>query len=301
MPPKNVAKRATRRGCGAKVLKPVTSKPKTVETEKRKAASSMPSNQHKLPPTVVSALDENVIADHLETFLMADDNKDKCIVMHAILDGLHLYVFPPSAKLNRNWYTVVTAGVSGVKMNVPTGITPDAATGNDFSRCELMCYLPADWKIPLCLPPKSEEDRRNSWPFDMLRSLGGYILNTKAWFSHDHGVPSLNREQPGMPFADNTVLANMITLEPVLESPEFAPIDVHGVKVNMLLCVPLTTAEAQWKVEVGAANSIYHIVGDRRVDPSIAVDYVIDASRQCAVERGYRRRLEEQTDSEESD
>lgn len=92
------------------------------------------------------AVDENAIADHLESYLQADDNKDGCTVFSAILGGIHLFVFPPSQILKRNHYTVVSMGISGTKMKVPE----DVSDPNLWSRCELICYLPANWvlKVP---------------------------------------------------------------------------------------------------------------------------------------------------------
>lgn len=239
------------------------------------------------------ALDENFLADHIEKYLQADDNKKSATVFSAVLGGIHVYVFPPSKILKRHWYTLVTMGVSGTQMKVPERIdNPEA-----FERCELMCYLPADWAFP---PHSSmadqEEDAQvqRAWPIDMLRSVGYYIVNTQAWFSQDHGVPSLTSDTPGAPFASNTKLSAMVTLDPcAIEDDAFNPVFCNGKQVNFLLCVPVTAAEAQWKREVGVADSVWYFIGDRRVNDEIPVDYVIDAQRPCCVEDlGYREKTE---------
>jgi hypothetical protein len=93
------------------------------------------------------ALDENVIADHLERFLRAEDNQAGCRVFHSVLGGIHLYCFPPSDQLQRNHWTVCTMGVSGTRMKVPDEIED----GEMYARCELMSYLPADWHFPAAL------------------------------------------------------------------------------------------------------------------------------------------------------
>jgi hypothetical protein len=93
------------------------------------------------------ALDENAIADHLERFLQAEDNKAACRVFHNMFGGIHLYCFPPSEQLQRNYWTVCTMGVSGTRMKVPD----DIEDGDQYARCELMCYLPADWHFPAAL------------------------------------------------------------------------------------------------------------------------------------------------------
>ncbi len=47
----------------------------------------------------------------------------------------------------------------------------------------------------------------------------------------------------------------------------------------------MTTAEARWKREVGASESIHYIVGSKDIGgDGVMVDYVIDPKRPCAVE-----------------
>lgn len=71
---------------------------------------------------VCHALDENVLADHLEQYLEAPDNKDRNFVFSAPLGGTHVYCFAPSEVLERNYWTLVTMGMSGTKMEVPEGV-----------------------------------------------------------------------------------------------------------------------------------------------------------------------------------
>jgi len=151
------------------------------------------------------ALDENQIADHLEKYLMANDNASKTIVYSDMFrNGVHIYVFPPSKQLNRNYYTLVTMGMSGTRMKVP----PDIENAEHYAHAELMCYLPPSWKLPTMLTGKplsgaketdglagleAEDDSKNvsSWPFEMLRSLAGYVMDTGAWFGEGHGIPRI--------------------------------------------------------------------------------------------------------------
>lgn len=73
-------------------------------------------------PTSMLALDENIMADHLEQFLEAEDNKQRNFVFSSPLSSGHVYCFAPSAILNRNYWTLVTMGMSGTRMNVPSDI-----------------------------------------------------------------------------------------------------------------------------------------------------------------------------------
>jgi hypothetical protein len=145
---------------------------------------------------------------------------------------------------------------------------------------ELLCYLPANWEMPNALAgPITPQN----WPFEMLRSLCSYVGRTHAWLSYDHGIPNLVREGT---FAEGTKLASTVLLRPCNEAESFGSLAIlpQNVFVNFLLVVPVTLAEADWKRRVGAANSIYFMVGDKENDPEIAVGYVIDPLRPCAVE-----------------
>ena len=118
----------------------------------------------------------------------------------------------------------------------------------------------------------------------MLRSIGNYVSTTGAWISHMHGIPNLYSNPPGQTFYEGTKLAAMLLLEPVMPEP-FLQKTVGENVVRFLMVVPLTQAEAQWKRDVGAANSIFYVLGDKQSHPdSIVIGYVIDPLRPCAVE-----------------
>ena len=233
-----------------------------------------------LPPDQVNtvAVDENVIADHLEKYLQAEDNKNSSKVFHSVLGGIHLYCFPPSQILQRNYWTISTMGISGTKMNVPRDISEPSM----FERCELILYLPGTWELPAALG--GPLDAKN-WPFELLRSIATYVGRTQAWISYDHGLPNLLSDPPGNKFLPNIDLTHLILLEPVFEEEGFASvITPEGHRVNLLVVIPLTAAEAAWKREVGAQNSIHYIVGSKAMGgDNVAVDVVIDPHRPCAV------------------
>lgn len=145
-----------------------------------------------------------------------------------------------------------------------------------------MCYLPPDWKFPAAL--NGDMITAESWPVDMLRSLSQYVQATGSWVAEDHGIPNLFAEVSGPTFTPNTKLSHMILLNPANEEDDFGVVFVHGSFVNFYLVIPLTAAEAAWKREVGASNSIYYIVGSKALGGEhVLVDYVIDPNRPCCV------------------
>jgi hypothetical protein len=68
------------------------------------------------------ALDEKAIGDHLEKYFMRPDNQSQTFVYSAPLGGPHLYCYAPSVELKRDYWTIVTMGMSGTKMRVPDDI-----------------------------------------------------------------------------------------------------------------------------------------------------------------------------------
>lgn len=228
---------------------------------------------------VHNALNEDIIADHLDKFLVCDDNEKKCFVYSSMLEGPHVYCYAPSLKLNRDFWTLVSMGLSGTEMIVPE----DIENREKFSHAEVFCYLPEDWHFPSFLG--SDEMTEENWPMEMLRSLANYVSSTKCWIAEDHGLPNLYSNPPGQPFHASTKLSHMILLYPVNEVEDFSVVYVNGTQVNFYLVCPLTSAEAQWKRDVGAENSIYFIVGSKKIGgDNVLVDYVIDAKRPCCVD-----------------
>ena len=80
-----------------------------------------------------TAWNEIAIGDHLDRFLQAEDNAKKTFVFSALFGGCHLYCYAPSKSLRRDYWTIVTMGLSGTKMNVPEGIEG----AENYSRCEV--------------------------------------------------------------------------------------------------------------------------------------------------------------------
>ncbi len=166
---------------------------------------------------------------------------------------------------------------------------------------------PASSSTPVDAPTTHYTDE--NWPIQLLRDIAQYVNVYGAWVAEDHGLPNFLSDPPGLPFTPTTKLSHVILLSPVEEEErmtfcivpdkkndeeqgEEKPSNAteeeeekKGQMVNFYLVVPLTTAEAQWKREVGASESIYYIVGSKAIGGNhVMVDYVIDHSRPCAVE-----------------
>ena len=158
--------------------------------------------------------------------------------------------------------------------------------------------MPTDWVSPGAVGVGTEITI-NSWPIEYMRALCGYVTSTGAWLGSSHGIPNIlsdGRDGPNTPFCDETKLAGCILVDPLSEDDAFTPVRIGNEYVNFYVVVPPTAAEAQWKRDVGADNSIYHLLAP----PGVTAPFpaVIDSHRPCAVrDLGLRDRLEGPADN----
>lgn len=127
----------------------------------------------------------------------------------------------------RNYYTLVTAGMSDHAMTTPTG-APSSSL-----RSELVMSLPSTWH-----PPKSEDDIakmaiNDKWPFALLLLLAEYPLKNHTWLGHGHTLPNKD-----------------------FYYPKFDKLIIKGLEkdggINYLGIYPITDAEYLFKKEHSA-------------------------------------------------
>jgi len=214
-----------------------------------------------------------------------------------------IYIYPPSNDLDRKFYTLVTCGLSGTYMEPPSGI-PSA---DKWRRAELMCYLPHSWNR-----------HKDPWPLAMLRNVAGYVVDTGNWISHGHGLPRMMKDETdgwifpraedGMsnndpnqdqssfsyeevaPYIPGSKLSHVVLFEQVFEDrfEGLKYIDLineansseseRRERVNFLVVLPLTSAEAKWKKDKGMQQSVYKILDE------VGTKFrIIESARDCFV------------------
>lgn len=231
-------------------------------------------------------VDADTLLSSLAQHLVAADNKAGVGTLSApagLKHGHHatVHVFPPSAALDRPYYTLITTGASACRM-----IRPDEYDEEDArmypERCEFMTCLPADWPVAeLCDGALTA----GSWPRHMLCSLVDYVLegNGTVHVGPNACIPSLTSNPPGDPFFEGSKLAAVVTMEDLEDFEVCAAND--GLAVRYYYVLPLTAAEAAWKRRAGAA-ALYSAVGAKKPWNTVAIDYIIDNGRACAVADG---------------
>lgn len=183
-------------------------------------------------------------------------------VMHEIVsDNLHIDVLIVEPTPERNFYTLITLGMSALPMFVPedSEISPYA---------ELMICLPPDWVIKQTEENTDDEpaDEKNYWPVRWLKMLARFPIDYKTWLGYGHSIPN------GEHFANNTKL-NGIILSPPLEEEEFFCLPLDNKDIYFWNLVPVYEEEMQLKLDNGA-DKLFELFDEYDISS------VLDVNRQ---------------------
>lgn len=152
---------------------------------------------------------------------------------------LSIAVIPP--RVEHDYYTLVTIGLSLFPMNVP-----EELADSKLNRAELLINLPKDWKL-------SEQDRldnRWNWPIRMLLATAHFpIRDSQVWL----GSRDTLGEEDATPFDEGTKLNGSILLWPgVFSDASFSCVLPDEDEVNFYQVIPLYPEELHYKLEYGS-------------------------------------------------
>ena len=142
--------------------------------------------------------------------------KISSVFQETISDLVHVDVLIIDPEENRDYYTLVTTGMSDRAMKVPEHCEM-------FAHAELMLRLPTDW-------PMSEDafrEERNYWPIRWLRILARFPHEYQTWLFEGHTIPN---QDPPEPFADNTELSGMLLTRPTSFDREIPHLEINPEK-----------------------------------------------------------------------
>ncbi|MHA0858079.1 suppressor of fused domain protein [Paenibacillus sp. CMAA1364] len=189
--------------------------------------------------TVASEVDEaiKVISDHVEQYIGKIDG-----VYHEILSDLvHVDIIIVKPTKEKNYYTLVTCGMSNLPMTVPEG-------AENFKFAELVICLPSDWKMS----DEALKQDENYWPILWLKKLARFPHEYGTWLYHAHTIPN---GDPAEPFATNTALSGMILGIPatVDNVNDFFTLEISNDKsIHFFSLIPIYTKEMDFKLKKGA-------------------------------------------------
>ncbi|MBO0700554.1 MAG: suppressor of fused domain protein, partial [Zavarzinella sp.] len=179
------------------------------------------------------------VTDHIEEFVGEPEN-----VFHELISDLvHVDVHVVEPRKKRDYYTLVTSGMSDRPMKAPEDHP-------DKKYAELLICLPPDWKMS----EKALEKDRWSWPIHWLKLLARLPHQYDTWLWEHHTVPN---GDPPEPFADNTDLCCAYLLRPALFPKEFFKLKLGNKKTVHFFClVPLYEDEMKFKLKVGSDDLV---------------------------------------------
>lgn len=187
-------------------------------------------------------------------------------VFHEIVsDKVHLDVHIRNPTSQRNYYTLVTIGMSDRPMKAPPG-------AEDHRYAELVLCLPATWPIN----QKAFADEANYWPIRWLKKLARLPHDYTTWLWVAHTVPN---GDPARPFARNTKMCGVILASPVQFGSSFLRVEVNDQKtVYFNSVIPLYQDEMDFKLKSGA-DALFELLGQNRVSE------LLDLNRKSVVKR----------------
>jgi hypothetical protein len=161
-------------------------------------------------------------------------------VLHEIVsDRVHVDVHVIKPAPNRNFWTLVTSGMSDRPMTVPAG-------AEKYRHAEVMLSLPPAWP----LSQEAFKDERYYWPIRWLKLLARLPHEFETWLGTGHTVPN---GDPAEPYASNTKLCCMMLAPPVLVPAEFRSLVVNDDKtIHFWAALPLYREEMDFKLKKGS-------------------------------------------------
>jgi len=165
------------------------------------------------------------------------------LVLHEIGSRyVHIDVHVINPQPGRDFYTLVTSGMSDKPMKAPK-----QAEGLEYA--ELMLCLPSEWTMKE-YDVMSQESWGRDWPVIWLRQLARFPHEYKTWLFWGHSVPN---GDPAIPFTPETKLCGWVLLEPQLVSDPFKVMTSDdGRKTLFHAAVPVYKEEMDFKLREGA-------------------------------------------------
>jgi hypothetical protein len=200
-----------------------------------------------------------LIDAHIDRYI-GTGNEEGVVFHELISDIVHIdvHIVPPSQE--RDYYTLVTSGMSDRPMN-----TPDVAA--DLRYAELVICLPPTWD----LTEQGMKNDANFWPVGTLKMLARLPHTYDTWLAIGHTVPN---GDPPEPYAPNTKLCCALICNPVLFEDGFTELRVRdGKTINFYSFLPIYEEEMNHKLKHGS-SSLFELLGAK------GVTEILDVARE---------------------
>ena len=144
-----------------------------------------------------------------------------------LIPHIDIWIHPPGFR-GRNFFTLVTNGMSDIPMNLESEVT------KSYSRRELIIYT-ADHQAAYV---------------SLLRNIARFPFEYSTWVGVGHTIPNGN---PPAPMFKDSELVSVIFFPAMLDLEQTLPqrVVLNGDPVEFLWLVPLTQTELDFKLEHG--------------------------------------------------
>jgi hypothetical protein len=202
------------------------------------------------PPPKPTYFDD--ILAHLEPLLGPVETVDDEILS----DQVHLNVLVFAPNDHRDFWTLVTCGMSTRPMAAPKGI-PDRAS---YERAELVICVPPDW-----FGPDLNQLKRDgkAWPIELLKFAARFphLYNTWLWAGH-----TLATEEPPERFDPSTEFCAFAVAVPLGFPKEKWKMVAHdGRSISFLTIIPLYSGELRLALDQGF-NALLRLLNQAHIN-----------------------------------
>lgn len=209
-----------------------------------------------------SAQANEMICNHIEKYIGVFDHVFKEIISGVL--SIDILIVDPTPA--RNFYTLITSGMSELPMKVPAG-------ASEYQYAELMICLPPSWK----LSDEAFKDERNYWPIRALKTIARFPHEYNTWLYMGHTLMNGN---PAKTYSEDTGFQGMFVWLPDVEDKSgFFNLNMTSEKtVHFYTLIPLYKEELDYKNKHGEEELLNKL-------NKIGVTDVLNPSRKNSCKR----------------
>jgi hypothetical protein len=165
-------------------------------------------------------------------------SSEKNIIWHELvplIPHIDIHVFPPSEESGRNYFTLITSGMSDERMSLPEG------KDKQYARAEIIFYVANDKAIA--------HQTEKPWYVNDMFFFAHFPFKYKTWLAISH---TLAMQNPPAPIITGSSLTTAFFLPPIFEPKEFVDnFKLGNEKVNLLWLTFLSNKETEYKLNKG--------------------------------------------------
>ncbi|MDH5507882.1 MAG: suppressor of fused domain protein [Anaerolineae bacterium] len=203
------------------------------------------------------------IEAHIAKYL----GKPATVYHEMVSEQVHIDVHVIAPRAGKDYYTLVTTGMSDKPMHTPAG-------AEQFRYAELLICLPPDW----VLTGPGAEHESNYWPVRWLKTLARFPHQYESWLGPYHTLPN---DDPPQRYAPNTKLCCALLSWPQLCEPAFSSLEINSDKrVHFYSFIPIYKEEIKMKLNQGSEVLFEHLA-------AAGVSELLDPQRPNVAKRGW--------------